>query len=441
MALDHIFLEHFGGVDSNSLCYLLNNNVPRNNNVDIIDVEPDIMQHSSYHDDDSLTDVFEAKSDVFSILSLNCQSLNAKIDQINIKLQQLKSNGHEFSAICLQETWLSEDSDISLLEIDGYTFIPQGKICSAHGGLAIYLSSKYRFKSINMYENSEIWEGQFIEVTEIAKNKSVIIGNIYRPPPNTNAVCQTFVNELIPILEHLQRDNREVTIAGDFNIDLLKINDNVVFCDYFNSILSLSFFPKITLPTRLSDRSCTLIDNFLCKLSNGFSQSTAGILISRISDHLPYFIFLDYLKPKRPAPSTFIKVQTWNDECILKFQTELNNANIYDMLDTQLHTDPTENLATLNILISQAKDKHLPIKLVKFNKHKHKKSNWISIGIIRSITYRDKLYMRLKQVPIDSEMYTHLKTNLKTYQVILKRLIRNAKRHISKRSLTNIKVI
>ena len=98
------------------------------------------------------------------------------------------------------------------------------------------------------------------------------------------------------------------------------------------------------------------------------------------------------------------------------------------MLDTQLLTDPTDNLTTLNILISQAKDKHLPIKLVKFNKHKHKKSNWISTGIIRSITYRDKLYMRLKQIPIDSEMYTHLKTNLKTYQAILKRLIRNAKK-------------
>ena len=43
MVLDHIFLEQFGGVDSNSLCYLQNNNVPRNNNVDIIDVEPDII--------------------------------------------------------------------------------------------------------------------------------------------------------------------------------------------------------------------------------------------------------------------------------------------------------------------------------------------------------------------------------------------------------------
>ena len=128
--------------------------------------------------------------------------------------------------------------------------------------------------------------------------------------------------------------------------------------------------------------------------------------------------------------NSFIKVQTWNDECIHKFQTELNNANIYDMLDPQLNADPTDNLTTLNVLISQAKDKHLPTKCVKFNKHKHKKSNWISTGIIRSIKYRDKLYMRLKRVPVDSEMYTQLKTNLKTYQVILKRLIRNAKKSV-----------
>ena len=61
------------------------------------------------------------------------------------------------------------------------------------------------------------------------------------------------------------------------------------------------------------------------------------------------------------------------------------------MLDPQLNADPTDNLTTLNVLISQAKDKHLPTKFMKFNKHKHKKSNWISTGIIRSIKYRDKL--------------------------------------------------
>ena len=72
-----------------------------------------------------------------------------------------------------------------------------------------------------MYDNSEIWEGQFVEVTEIAKNKYIIFGNIYRRTPYTNAVCQTFINEFIPIFEHLQSDNREVIMDGDFNIAIL----------------------------------------------------------------------------------------------------------------------------------------------------------------------------------------------------------------------------
>ena len=38
----------------------------------------------------------------------------------------------------------------------------------------------------------------------------------------------------------------------------------------------------------------------------------------------------------------------------------------------------------------------MPTKLVKFNKYKHKKSMWITQGILRSIQYRDKLYKQLK---------------------------------------------
>ena len=102
---NQLILEHFGGVDANSLCNLLNNNLDN----DHVSDEPDILQQSSYYDDDSLNNLFTEKADCFSILSLNCQSLNAKFEQINIKIQQLQSKGHEFSAICLQETWLSDD--------------------------------------------------------------------------------------------------------------------------------------------------------------------------------------------------------------------------------------------------------------------------------------------------------------------------------------------
>ena len=90
--------------------------------------------------------------------------------------------------------------------------------------------------------------------------------------------------------------------------------------------------------------------------------------------------------------------------------------------------DPTKNLNILNNVISQAKNKHLPYRKVKFNKHKHKNSKWITKGIVRSISFRDKLYLKLKRTPVDSERHSILKLNLKTYQSILKRLIRDAKK-------------
>ena len=139
-------LEQFGGVEASSLCRLLNTNLHH----DHIANELDVMQLSSYYDDDSLNKLFKYKSDSFSILGLNCQYLNAKFDQISIMVQQLKSKDYKFDAICLQETWLSDDSDITLYQIQGYNLIYQGKMCSEHGGLAIYVSTKLNFDVINV---------------------------------------------------------------------------------------------------------------------------------------------------------------------------------------------------------------------------------------------------------------------------------------------------
>ena len=72
-------------------------------------------------------------------------------------------------------------------------------------------------------------------------------------------------------------------------------------------------------------------------------------------------------------------------------------------------------------------NKHMPIKKVKFNKHKHKKSNWITHGIIKSIKFRDNLFNRLKQMQQNSSAYINTKQNLVTYNKILKRLIHEAK--------------
>ena len=177
-----------------------------------------------------------------------------------------------------------------------------------------------------------------------------------------------------------------------------------------------------------------LIDNFLCKLSHGFSQATAGVLINTISDHLPYLIFLDYLQPKRVDTTKLIRIQTWNTKSINTFKSEINNAGICYMLNSTNHANPYDNLNILNEVISKAKDKHLPVRMIKFSKHKHSKSQWITKGIIQSIAYKDKLYMKLKQRPTDSEQYINRKTNFATYQRILKKTNSQCQKNIASKS-------
>ena len=49
-------------------------------------------------------------------------------------------------------------------------------------------------------------------------------------------------------------------MCGDNNVDLLKVNNTQFNDDYFHTILSAGYIPKVTLPTRLSESS-TLIDH------------------------------------------------------------------------------------------------------------------------------------------------------------------------------------
>ena len=65
--------------------------------------------------------------------------------------------------------------------------------------------------------------------------------------------------------------------------------------------------------------------------------------------------------------------------------------------------------------------------LVKFNKYKHKKSMWITQGILRSIQYREQLYKQQKLRHPNSSNYEIININLKTYNTILKYTIRATK--------------
>ena len=75
-----------------------------------IDDEEDIGSHktSSYHTDTDFENIKLAVGSL-NIMSLNCQSINAKFNELQIIVENLNNN--PVSVICPQESWLKENSD------------------------------------------------------------------------------------------------------------------------------------------------------------------------------------------------------------------------------------------------------------------------------------------------------------------------------------------
>ena len=91
---------------------------------------------------------------------------------------------------------------------------------------------------------SDIWEGPFISVSNHTTNKTITIGNIYRPPIDINENYEQFNKEFTEFLSRLQKTKGEVVIVGDYNIDLLKVEHKPKTKDYFDYIMTQGFFPQ-----------------------------------------------------------------------------------------------------------------------------------------------------------------------------------------------------
>ena len=182
------------------------------------------------------------------------------------------------------------------------------------------------------------------------------------------------------------------------------------------------------MPTRFSHRNASLIDQLFCKMSSPDTRNAnvSGILINNLSDHLPYFSSLDICSPSKQTPK-FILCHNNSPECIRQFYAYVLSEMSTLSFDTDTKANPTSNYEKLHFVLVSAREKILKPKLVRFNKYKHKLNPWMTIGILKSIKYRDKLYKKLKLMDNSSVAYSNCNTNLRTYKGILQKCIRAAK--------------
>ena len=87
----------------------------------------------------------------------------------------------------------------------------------------------------------------------------MVAGCIYKHPKQT--IPDFLDNHLLPLLEKLSHENKQILIMGDFNINLLNYDDKNI-ANFLNTMFSYSYLPFINnTPTRVTGHSKTLIDN------------------------------------------------------------------------------------------------------------------------------------------------------------------------------------
>ena len=181
-----------------------------------------------------------------------------------------------------------------------------------------------------------------------------------------------FNQEFALLLNKLQANPHKSYICGDFNINLLKINDSEHYNAFFENVTSTGFFPQITMPTRLSDNSNTLIDNIFT--NNICKPQESGILVTPISDHLMQFcIFKGNYEASNDLPK-YIEVETINSKSINNFKCALSKSDVFAKLDKSPNANPDSNYNILATALTDAKVKHLPKKIKSLTKRN------ISIG-------------------------------------------------------------
>lgn len=213
------------------------------------------------------------------------------------------------------------------------------------------------------------------------KNKNIVISCIYRATGTNIDLFRKWMEGM-----YSQKSNKTVYIRGDFNIDLLNPHKLKTIDDFINTMYSLSLFPKITRPTRITSNYATLIDNIY---SNDIENKTlSGILVNDISDHLPVFSIYDFKYRVRKTTKQFEYRQFRTKELLNKFKDNLLAHNWETVYQEKDVNNAYEKFSSV---FKHLYERNCP--LIKcIQKRKHKNCPWLTKGLQNTYKKKNMLY-------------------------------------------------
>ena len=154
------------------------------------------------------------------------------------------------------------------------------------------------------------------------------------------------------------------------------MQNNAHYNTFYENVTAQGFFPIITRPTHSFENSHSLIDN---TFTNNLSKPhTSGILTHHVLDHFMQFSIVKDGEVHSINHTKYIETETISPKSIANFKNSINKANLISQFDLNPLGDPNDNYIILAHALSEAKHKHIPRKVKRFNKRMHFKHKWMT---------------------------------------------------------------
>lgn len=335
-----------------------------------------------------------------------CIGNKFKLSLFHLNIRSLLKNSHNlksyldsldcvFDIIALTEIGMNADACAGIL--DGYTFEyvkpPDG---SKFGGAGIFIKDNINYKvrpDMNSYLVNSKDYVELVCIDIYSPDSTYTVLNMYRHP-NKGSVAE-FQSDLENIFQILKNEGKNVIILGDININLLKIQNDKIK-DYINNLIINSYTPCLTLPTRITDSTATLIDHIYIKLKQTEinDRIITGNLLTDITDHLPNFLLLGTPVNEMIKNRPYIRI--YNETNISKLQADLSEVNWSVIFEDKT---PNEKCDVFISTYSTLFNKSFP--KTRLSRKRAKDKNWVTPGLKKCIQKKNALYRRKLEHPTE----------------------------------------
>lgn len=347
----------------------------------------------------------------FKIMHCNIRSIHKNLDELKILLCQMTE---PFECIVLTETHHIEY--LGMYDIDGYSILYNNGLLNQNDGVVIYL----RNNLIYDYEIVLFHEISLIEVQITYQSQKIYLLAAYRSP---SLEPMQFNMDLYYHLLSIKTANYNYSILiGDINIDILNKSEHAH--KYLDILSEFGFLSTINNYTRVQQNTRSCIDHIFLNTKHNYELALPLIIKTNITDHYIttlQIITEDHKYNSIKTDSKYLKYTNFK-----KLSSTLQSTNWAQLYRTR------DSESATNIFVQIIKNSIQICTVYKKVRHKNvKRKDWITNGLVKSINYRNELYINLKKNPQDNA----LKTEYNNYKKNLVKLINKTKTNYYKQQI------